>query len=140
MTTKEESENSKVDYCGPEANPFLSALIPDRIAFVDFSECCKEHDEDYKKGGDEKTKKSKDKKFHRCLKCRILKTVGWLRQWFYRPFAFLYYRAVSRAGKSCFNYRKLSSVPEPSQSEAAGVSSGDQSRVWIANSKRTSTE
>ncbi|MCM8526120.1 MAG: hypothetical protein NE327_06360 [Lentisphaeraceae bacterium] len=135
---KESEKTKKIDYCGPEKNPFLAYLIPDRIAFVDFSDCCKDHDEDYKRGGDEKQRKKDDKRFKTCLKCRVKKTVGWLRQWLYRPFVFIYWRAVRRGGKGYYNYRK-SSVSRQQSGAVAGVSSEDQSRRRILRSEHINT-
>ena len=98
--------SSKKDYCGPEDNPILSAIIPDSFLSVDFSDCCKDHDAEYKEGGTEKERKKSDKKLKTCIKCRLLKKFGY---WtFYTKQLWLvpqaYYLAVKNKGKEYFKY------------------------------------
>jgi len=106
MIQVKKKKEKKIDFCGPENSPLLSALIPDSIFGIDIADCCEDHDDGYKEGGNEKKRRKVDKKFHKCLKCKFVSGVGFIR-YYTRGFfviSYGYYKSVKEKGKEYFNY------------------------------------
>jgi len=94
------------DYVGPEGR---AGCVPNRIWGVDINYAAFWHDRLYLLGGNDADRLFADREFFAIIAQQLIATCRGFR-FLMLPFAMaramIYYRAVRRFGKGCFNYRK----------------------------------
>ena len=95
--TKEEKD-AICNGCGGKG----SKIVPPHAVF--FRACCDHHDYGYWRGGTEKDRKRCDKMFYMAMK-KDCKGLPWLDRLRYKPWCWVYYRAVRQFGARYFSFK-----------------------------------